>query len=408
MASGLQGTATDTLSGMSIQDQYDQLAQALQAAATQQAQQASQAASEAQTQYQQTAAQPPPTLSPADVFVPTLLSNIASVIGQNPSYRENAQKTLSQQRSELIQNRLNNLTALRDNMLQKASLAEKAGDQETALAARLQMDKLDRTQQQLLEQQREAAAASRADTEHQNRLAEIAAQGTQARQTQAAKGGSEPFDISPLITTTAGNLKGQQYQFVDTSGLYGKDLSAAQKAAREQGILAPNRDDIQALKDVDRARRDMQDLQTFAQSLFPKNAAIRNTTLPLLKSQAWLQTNEDRAAYRTWRDTAIPTLRAMAGSKGLRISMQQIQVMIDNLPKQDDTEGTAMRKLRIINTLLDNSEAPIVNRNWRRQGITPPGTVPAAPVTVAAPNGKTYQFPTQAQADAFKKRAGIP
>ena len=36
--------------------------------------------------------------------------------------------------------------------------------------------------------------------------------------------------------------------------------------------------------------------------------------------------------------------------------------------------------------------------------VTPP---PTGGVTVKAPNGKTYRFPNQAEADAFKKRAGI-
>ena len=36
-----------------------------------------------------------------------------------------------------------------------------------------------------------------------------------------------------------------------------------------------------------------------------------------------------------------------------------------------------------------------------------PATVPAGSVSVTAPNGKTYTFPNQAQADVFKKRAGI-
>jgi len=35
-------------------------------------------------------------------------------------------------------------------------------------------------------------------------------------------------------------------------------------------------------------------------------------------------------------------------------------------------------------------------------------TLPSGKPTVTAPNGKTYQFETQAQADAFKKAAGIP
>ena len=43
----------------------------------------------------------------------------------------------------------------------------------------------------------------------------------------------------------------------------------------------------------------------------------------------------------------------------------------------------------------------------RRVGPSAPTTPGAGGVTVKAPNGKTYRFPTQAEADAFKKRAGI-
>jgi hypothetical protein len=54
-------------------------------------QQATDAASQAAQQYQQQAQAPSPDLDPMAAFIPTLLSNIASVIGKEPSYRENTQ-----------------------------------------------------------------------------------------------------------------------------------------------------------------------------------------------------------------------------------------------------------------------------------------------------------------------------
>jgi hypothetical protein len=93
-----------------------------------------------------------------------------------------------------------------------------------------------------------------------------------------------------------------------------------------------------------------------------------------MKLSKVLQTNAQRAAFMTYRDAAIPVLRGMAGSKNLRITQQQVQLAIDNLPKDTDTYATALKKVGIIKRLLMNAESPLIDRNWTVGGSSATGS----------------------------------
>jgi hypothetical protein len=68
----------------------------------------------------------------------------------------------------------------------------------------------------------------------------------------------------------------------------------------------------------------------------------------------------------------------MAGSKGLRINQAEINLAIKNdIPNVTDTYGVALRKLRTVESMLDNAENPLLQNNWMPQPGIPPPTAPS-------------------------------
>lgn len=355
----------NTLSGLDANTLAQALAQQQAQELAARAQQATQAASQAGQQYGELASAPPPDIMAQQAFLPTLIGNIASVISQNPDYRKRTQDQLDEQRKTLLDARARNLTQLRDVYSQQAEAARQAGNLEAEQKARTQHDRISGALEQVLENQRQQNRLDLQKLQGQQSLQEIAARGSEERKTNAVKAQQVAVDNLPdyTIQTAVGR------KFIDTSGLAAKDRSALVKAARAAGLPAPTDKESQALKDVDRARRDMMAFQDYVKSLLPRDAQGRALNAANMKISRVLQTNEQRAAFRTLTETAIPALRAMAGSGGLRISIPLVEQTIGNMPRDTDTFGTAMRKFRIIYTMLDNSESPILDRNWAKPGI---------------------------------------
>lgn len=330
-------------------------------------QQATQSASQAGQEYGQLAAAPPPELTPQDTFLPTLIGNIASVISQNPDFRKRAQDQLDQDRKALLDARAQNLRQLQDVYAQKAEAARQAGNLEAEEKARTQHERIAGALEQVQETQRQTNRIELQNLQGKQNLAEIAARGAEERKTESAKSAAvanAPGALDPYTVQTSVGRK-----FVDLTGLVGKDQSAFTKAARASGLPVLTGKDAQGARDVDRARRDMAALQDYIKTLLPRDAAGRALNAANMKISRLLQTNEQRAAFRTFQEAAIPALRAMAGSGGLRISIPLVQQAINNLPKDTDTFGTAMRKLRIIYTMLDNSESPLLEKNWSKPSL---------------------------------------
>lgn len=351
MALGLGGLS-GTLTAQQLLSQMEILRQQQAQELEQHSQQTAQASQAAGGDYQTAVAAPPEQLNPADQFIPTLLSGVASVLTKDPSFRQRAQENMRARQNELLKARAENLQALRDTALQKAEIAQRAGDLEATGKHRMEMEKLDKASEQVALKQAQDFAAE------QNRMD----RDSKERQTTAAHEPEGPYDITPLVTTTrSGN------RFVDLGGLLGKEKNSAIKEAGKQGLIALSSVDATPLKDVDRARRDVESLWEYVEELLPRDAQGRIAAGPGMKLQKLLQTNDKRAAFKTYRDVAIPVLRALAGSRGLRITQQQIQLSVDNLPKDTDTYETAKRKVGIIYRVLSNAEEPLVNRNWQKQ-----------------------------------------
>jgi len=175
MSAGLGGLS-GTLQAQSVLSMMEQLQQRQQEDLAQRSAELEQQASQAQGQYQQAAAAPEPQLDPADVFVPTLLGHIASIIGQDPGFIQRAQEGIKAKKSDLLKARADNLLALRDVYSQKADEAQQAGDLDSTEKYRRQYETLTKTLDTV--NQSRSTAESLENLRHQNRLAEIAARGS--------------------------------------------------------------------------------------------------------------------------------------------------------------------------------------------------------------------------------------
>lgn len=178
MALGLD----NTLNGMDPNTLSQALEEEILNGLAQRTTQATSAAQQAGQQYQQAAGAPPAQLAPEDIFLPTLLGNIASVIGQNPDFREQAQENIKASRAELLKSRADNLQAMRDVFSQKADLAQRAGDLETQEKSRLKMEQLSKIHDQVLEQQKQAG---RLELEEERGKNDLAVAGVRRQETQA-------------------------------------------------------------------------------------------------------------------------------------------------------------------------------------------------------------------------------
>lgn len=183
MSAGLGGLS-GTLSANQVLSEMERLQRLNQEALARQAQAASQGSQEATSAYQQAAAEPAPQLNPADIFLPTLVGNIASILGGNPDYRQSAQEGIKQKRSELLQARAQNLQALRDTATQKAELAQRAGDLEAQAKAHGDVERLNKTLDVILKQQEQAFHAEQGRLDRASR--ERIEAGRQQAQTGAA------------------------------------------------------------------------------------------------------------------------------------------------------------------------------------------------------------------------------
>lgn len=251
-------------------------------------------------------------------------------------------------------------------------------------------DQIKQTLQQAAMAKKDPAAFSLA-----SELGALRKQEAQAR-LDALRDKNKPLDIAPDVQTT---ISGKQY--VDGSLYTAEQRDKAHGAANEQGIPMISKEQANAIQEIDNARANQRDIQNQIKDLLPKDATGRPIVALENKLSKFFQTNDQVAAYNSWRTAAIQTLRATAGSKGLRINQAEIAQAIENdIPKLTDTLGTAQQKLKNINTLLDNAENSILVRD---RSAAPSTTIG---VTVQTPAG-AFTFPTQKAADDFKKSAGI-
>lgn len=149
-------TLANTPEGVMTLMQAQQAAEAQRLA--EQTRAASTAAQQAETAYQGAASAPLPSMPLLAAAIPSLFSTLASHFTKDPSWRQGQQEMAQQGRAETLKARADNLQALRDVWAQKAAAAKEAGDTESELKSRMQMESLskryDLLQQELDRQSR--------------------------------------------------------------------------------------------------------------------------------------------------------------------------------------------------------------------------------------------------------------
>jgi hypothetical protein len=186
---------------------------------------------------------------------------------------------------------------------------------------------------------------------------------------------NEPLDIGPDITTTRA---GRSY--IDLSLYQGNERNKAREAANAAGAVGVSKEQANALQEIDNARLNQQSILDQMGDLLPKSPLGRGPAKLTVPLQALFQTDEQIAAFNTWRTAAIQTLRATAGSKGLRINQAEIAQAIENdIPRLTDTLKVAQQKVQNINTMLDNAEQSILVKD---RSVKPPAkSEPPKPLT---------------------------
>jgi len=335
-------------------------------AATQEAQSASQ-------DYLQAAQQPVPEPDALAQFVPSLLGNIASVISQNPSYREQAQKDIHEKRQDLRQKRADNLLALKDMWDTKARLAANAGDREAEINARLKVEQLSKIAEQMLDAQREAHGLALEDLKHKHELEQIGARGRQERLTQAEKpvvgAGLPPGQDESSYINIRETLDGQSTPYVDISQVKGQKLHDTLLAyGRINKLPVVDATGDQALKLIKDTKGNLDTITENIIPLLPAGGGLKRGTAAF--DNWWKSTLQmpgkgaQLAAYPAYRTAAITTIQTLASlGKGLRINQAEIRAAQNfDYPTIYDSQETARAKFDILQTMMSHMEGAILGR----------------------------------------------
>lgn len=168
--------------------------------------------------------------------------------------------------------------------------------------------------------------------------------------------------------------------YVDGTNLKGKNADTAQLQAAKLGIPYLGTNGADAMANIDTARTNMDEIKTSLDGILPSNWATRGVVAPLNQMQSFFQTNDQIASFNAYRSAAIQALRAMAGSKGLRINQAEIlQSVNQDIPKITDTVGAAAGKIAKVNAMLDAQEKGLIGQMAYNKFVQPPeisGTAP--------------------------------
>ncbi len=198
---------------------------------------------------------------------------------------------------------------------------------------------------------------------------------------EAMREKAQPLDISADVRTTA---SGKQY--IDGSQYQGQERNKARAAAGTAGVTMVSKEQADALQEIDNARSNQKSIISQIGDILPKDPTGRIVSAPGTLLSRVFQTDAQKAAFGTWRTAAVQSMRAVAGSKGVRMSQKVIDMAVENdIPKLTDTYAVAQQKVRNMQTLLDNAESAIVVKD--RTENVPDATVPPPSAITPANRG---------------------
>jgi hypothetical protein len=198
--------------------------------------------------------------------------------------------------------------------------------------------------------------------------AEGAARGKQDVVNEVAKAQAEAPTLDSLTQTTRAGRK-----YIDASQLPPVSASLMRQQAAQQGIPVVNKDQADALSQIDTAKANQQYMLDVLSKKLASGAPERLWYGPANTIEKMAQSDPEMAAVGTFRNAAIQSMRAVAGAKGLRINQAEIEMAIDNdIPKLTDTLPVAQAKLKNLQQFLENNEQSMLVRN-RQQGASGAG-----------------------------------
>jgi len=319
-------------------------------AATQEAQSASQ-------DYLNAAQQPVPEPDALAQFVPSLLGNIASVISQNPSYREQAQKDIHEKRQDLRQKRADNLLALKDMWDTKARLASSAGDREAEINARLKVEQLSKIAEQMLETQRE---------HHGMELERLRQKGDRARDASAERiagirsGGGLAVGDENDVDLLADKVEAGQMKLTELP--FRARIPVVRRISERGGTIFPPkvRDTINNLSAARGVLAEIKDLSAKVNKATTGMGRIKQG----LEStgRAIAQSTEEDALFDKTRDGFLATISRATGERGVLTDRDAFRAK-ELLPTRYDKKLVAESKIRQLAEFLDNVEQRTI-RNY--------------------------------------------
>lgn len=212
-------------------------------------------------------------------------------------------------------------------------------------------------------------------------------------------------DISTYAGTT---VSGKSY--IDGSQFKGTELAVAHAEAQQLGIPFLDVNQKEGIDNIDKARLNTQSIASYIQGILPTDASGRVVGAPGNLISQFVQSNDQKAAFGNFSTDAINAIKALAGTKGLRINQTEINGAIDNfIPKITDTLGTAQQKLKNLNGFLNNSENIITTKDrstLKGADLVNGGSVGGGSTQqLTGPDGKSYNVPND-KVDAFIKAGG--
>jgi hypothetical protein len=161
-------------------------------------------------------------------------------------------------------------------------------------------------------------------------------------------------DVSQQVTTTASGRKYLDLSQYQTP----KAKEAARAAAQKAGIFPVGKDVADGLRAADTARMNVNAMFSQIQAKLPTDPTGRVLAAPGTMLSKIFQTDEQKAAFDSWRSTAVQAIQSLSEKgMGLRLNQQEINLFLQNsLPRLTDTVGTAKQRIENFTTQLDNKE----------------------------------------------------
>jgi hypothetical protein len=169
-----------------------------------------------------------------------------------------------------------------------------------------------------------------------------------------AKEKNQPTDVSGSIRTT---ISGKQY--VDLGDYQTPaERSKAQKAAQAAGVPAVSKEVGSSLAAADTARQNLTAMLSVIQSKLPKDAGGRIIAGPENRISQFFQTDQDLAAFNSWRAGAIQAVQALVErGMGFRLNQAEIKLIMENdMPQITDTVGVAQQRVANVMKLIESKE----------------------------------------------------